>query len=128
MQGEKAPQNSYEPFLLKEKIGDMMKYGRPLTMQFARRNRDLADDIRASMLKLYHLSVEIEKKYYRKTTAQELDVELEWLRHLIRLAADRDFCGVKFAPPLSTHQYEVWSRFNKEIGCLLGGYISSLNR
>ena len=128
MQTEKPPVSSYEPFHIKEKIGDMIKYGRPLTMQFSRRNRDLADEIRRTMTHLYHLAVELEKKYYRKTTTQELDVELEWLRHLVRMAADKECCGPKFAPPLSTHQYEVWARFNNEIGCMLGGYIKSLNR
>ena len=93
MQTEKPPVSSYEPFHIKEKIGDMIKYGRPLTMQFSRRNRDLADEIRRTMTHMYHLAVELEKKYYRKTTTQELDVELEWLRHLVRMAADKECCG-----------------------------------
>ncbi len=128
MQTEKPPESSYEPFRLKEKIGDMIKYGRPLTMQFSRRNRDLADELRQTMTHMYHLAVELEKKYYRKTTTQELDTELEWLRHLVRMSADKEVCGVKFAPPLSTHQYEVWARYNNEIGRLLGAYLKSLNR
>lgn len=119
---------SYGPFLLKEKIDEMIRYSRPLTLQFGRRNRDLADDIRATMLQMLRLSIELEKKYYRKTTTQELDVELECLRHLVRLAANKDYCGPKFAPPLSKHQYEVWARYNSEIGRLIGGYINSLNR
>ena len=86
MQSEMPAPGSYEPFRLKEKIGEMMKYGRPLTKNFSRKDRDLADDMRVSMLKMYHLAVELEKKYYRKTTAQELDVELEWLRNLVRMA------------------------------------------
>ncbi len=89
MQSEMPAPGSYEPFRLKEKIGEMMKYGRPLTKNFSRKDRDLADDMRVSMLKMYHLAVELEKKYYRKTTAQELDVELEWLRNLVRMAADK---------------------------------------
>ena len=101
MQSEMPAPGSYEPFRLKEKIGEMMDYGRPLTKGFSRKDRDLADGLRDSMLKMYHLAVELEKKYYRKTTAQELDVELEWLRNLVRMAADKDLCGAKFAPPLS---------------------------
>lgn len=128
MESEKASASSYKPLYLREKIGEMIRYGRPITKQFPRKDRDLADDIRATMLRMYKLSVEIEKKYYRKTTTQELDVELEWLRYLIRLASDKDVCGPKFAPPLSSHQYEVWSRYNTEIGNLLGCYIASLNR
>lgn len=128
MQSEMPAPGSYEPFRLKEKIGEMMKYGRPLTKNFSRKDRDLADDMRVSMLKMYHLAVELEKKYYRKTTAQELDVELEWLRNLVRMAADKDLCGAKFAPPLSMHQYETWARYNTEIGCLLGKYIASVKK
>lgn len=126
MQSEMPPQKNYEPFRLKEKIGEMIQYGRPLTKQFSRKDRDLADDLRGCMLRMYHLAVELEKKYYRKTTAQELDVELDWMRNLVRLAADKKCCGAKFAQPLSTHQYEVWARYNEEIGRLLGKYIASL--
>ena len=55
-------------------------------------------------------------------------VELEWLRNLVRMAADKDLCGAKFAPPLSMHQYETWARYNTEIGCLLGKYIASVKK
>ena len=82
----------------------------------------------SGVYRMYHLAVELEKKYYRKTTAQELDVELEWLRNLVRMAADKDLCGAKFAPPLSMHQYETWARYNTEIGCLLGKYIASVKK
>ena len=126
MESPKEPNTSYEPFRLKEKIGEMIRYGRPLTKNFPRKDRDLADDIRSCMNRMFHLVVEIEKKYFRKTTTQELDIELEWLRLLIRLAADKEASG-KYPPPLSVHQYEVWSRYNAEIGKLLGKYIQSLN-
>ena len=127
MESPKEPNTSYEPFRLKEKIGEMIRYGRPLTKNFPRKDRDLADDIRSCMNRMFHLVVEIEKKYFRKTTTQELDIELEWLRLLIRLAADKEASG-KYQPPLSVHQYEVWSRYNAEIGKLLGKYIQSLNK
>ena len=128
MQSNMPPNSSYEPFRLKEKIGEMIRYGRPLTKQFSRKDRDLADDMRTCMLRMYHLAVELEKKYYRKTTAQELDVELDWMRNLVRLAADKECSGAKFAPPLSVHQYAVWARYNDEIGRLLGRYIESIRR
>jgi len=127
MQSPKEPKSNYEPFKLKEKIGEMIRYGRPLLQKFPRRDRDLANDIKSCMNKMYHLVVEIEKKYYRKTTTQELDIELEWMRLLVRLAADKDASG-KFAPPLSEHQYEVWSRYTSEIGRILGRYIQSLDK
>lgn len=128
MQSEKPPRSDYEPLRMRTKIDEMIQYGRPLTKQFSRKDRDLADDIRQCMLKMYHLAIEIEKKNYRKTATKELDVELEWLRHLVRMAASKSYCGAKYAPALSAHQYEVWARYNDEIGRMLGGYINSLER
>ena len=103
------PPKNYEPFYLKEKIGDMIKYGYPILKTFPRRDMRLADEIRGTMLTMYRLAIEIEKKYYRKTTTQDVH-------------------GAKFAPPLSLHQYEVWAGMNTEIGNILGGYIKSLPR
>lgn len=120
------PQKDFEPFRIKEKVGDMMKYGMPITYGFSRRNKELADEIRRSMLTMYRLTVKIEKKYFKKTTTQDLDEELAVLRHLIRMAADKDYSGPKYAPPLTRHQEEVWSRMNDEIGRMIGGYIKSL--
>lgn len=128
MANEVPPQEGYKPFYLREKIGEMVQYGYPLTMGFSRKNRELADEMRKEMLTIYRLSVEIDKKYYKKSTVQSLDVELAVLRQLVRMAADKDFYGGKYAPPLTVHQYEVWAKKNDEIGRLLGGYIKSLER
>lgn len=126
MANEVPPQERPRPFYLREKISDMIRYGYPLTMGFSRKNRELADEMRRSMLTIYRLSVEIDKKYFKKNTTQSLDVELAVLRQMVRMAADKDFYGGKYAPPLSMHQYEVWARYNDEIGRLLGGYLKSL--
>lgn len=109
-------------FILKEKIGDMMKYGMPLVNGFPRRNRKLADTMRDAMLEMYRLAVRLEKKYHKKTTLEDLDIELAVLKEFVVLASDKDYCGPKCAPPLTLHQREVWSRFNDEIGKLIGGY------
>ena len=127
MANEVPPQEGYKPFYLREKIGEMVQYGYPLTMGFSRKNRELADEMRKEMLTIYRLSVEIDKKYYKKSTVQSLDVELAVLRQLVRMAADKDFYGGKYAPPLTVHQYEVWAKKNDEIGRLLGGYIKALS-
>ena len=113
-------------FVLKEKISEMLKYGMPLANGFPRRNRKLADTMRDAMLEMYRLAVRLEKKYYKKTTLEDLDIELAVLKEFVVLASDRDYCGEKFAPPLTIHQREVWSRHNDEIGRLIGGYKKSL--
>lgn len=110
-------------FILKEKIADMMKYGKQAVANFPRRERQTADEIRRSMLTMYRLSIMVEKKYYKKTTLQELDIELDVLRHLIRLAQDRDYYGRNVAPPLPFKKYEYWSGMLSEIGRIIGGYM-----
>lgn len=113
-------------FILKEKIADMIKYGKPITAQFPRRERQTANEIRASMLTMYRLAVVIEKKYYKKTTLQELDIELDVLRHFVRLAQDKDYYGPNVAPPLSFKKYTVWSMKLDEVGRIIGGYMKSV--
>lgn len=110
-------------FILKEKIADMMKYGKQAVANFPRRERQTADEIRRSMLTMYRLSIMVEKKYYKKTTLQELDIELDVLRHLIRLAQDKDYYGRNVAPPLLFKKYEYWSGMLSEIGRIIGGYM-----
>lgn len=110
-------------FILKEKIADMMKYGKQAVANFPRRERQTADEIRRSMLTMYRLSIMVEKKYYKKTTLQELDIELDVLRHLVRLAQDRDYYGRNVAPPLPFKKYEYWSGMLSEIGRIVGGYM-----
>ena len=140
----------YQPFYLKTKIEDMMKYGKKAVAQFPRRERQTADEIRKTMLEMYKLSIMIERKYFKKTTLQELDVQLEILRHLVRLASDKDYYDertpkkspdgntikdkngnaeyVKVQPPLPMKKYECWSNMLSEIGRLIGGYIKSVKQ
>lgn len=139
---ETAGQEPEQPrkFVLKEKIREMIQYGLPLVDKFPRRNRKLADIMRDSMLEMYRLATRLERKYYKKTTIEDLDVELAVLKEFVIIASDKDFyratrngstgekliaetCASKgFAPPLSMHERDVWSRYNKEIGNMIGGY------
>lgn len=114
-------------FILKEKICDMMKYGLPIVDGFPRRNRKMADTMREAMQEMLCLAVRLEKRYFKKTTLEDLDIALAVLKEFVILASDKDYCGTKYAPPLSMHQREVWSRFNDEIGKLIGGYKKYLD-
>lgn len=114
-------------FVLGEKIAEMMKYGLPLLNTFSRRDRKTADVMRDSMLEMYRLATRLERKYYKKTTLEDLDVELAILKKFVALASDKDYAGPKHAPPMSIHQREVWSRYNDEIGKMIGGYKKYLD-
>lgn len=157
MENEEIQMNSpnrrddHKAFILKERICDMHKYGKKIVDKFPGRDRELASEIRQSMLTMYRLVVKIEKKYYKKSTLQELDEELEVLRHLVRIAADKDYYDqevpkkdkhgnkiydengnlvtVQVSPPLSLHKKHVWNtQFLDEIGRLIGGYLNHLSK
>ena len=83
--------------------------------------------MRKSILLIFRLSIRLEKKYYKKTTLEDMDIELATLKELVVMASEKDYCGAKFAPPLSIHQRETWGRLNTEIGNLIGGYKKSLD-
>lgn len=113
-------------FILKEKIADMIAYGKPAVDNFPRRERQTADEIRATMLNMLRLAIKIEKKYYSKTDLRDLDIELDTLRHFIRFAQDKRYYTPNVAPPLSFKKYEVWSKMLNEIGRIIGGYMKHL--
>ena len=119
--------NKPQNFILKTKAEDMMVYGLQAVRNFPRADRQTAAEIRRSMLTVYRLSITLEKKYYKKTTLQELDIELAILRHLVRIAREVLFYGPKVHPPLSPKQYEVISQYMDEVGRLIGGYMKSLS-
>lgn len=107
-----------EDFKTKQKIYDMMLYAYPALAQFPKSERyALAADIKHSMHVLYALSISTEKKYYKKTTLQEMDIELATLQGYIRLAQELAFLPFK--------KYEYWSGLLVEIGKMLGGLIKA---
>ena len=61
-----------------------------------------------------------QKKYYKKTTLQELDVEVEKLKAYVRLSYNLGFYLRK--------KYEQWSGLVVEIGRMVGGWIKSVSK
>ena len=80
----------------------------------------LGADIRSSMGTLLRLVVRCGKRYYKKTTLQELDIEHETLKGLFLVA-------VKLKAT-NTKEYEVLSRHMKELGRIIGGWIKKASR
>lgn len=139
-----------QPFILQEKIADMMKYGLKAVDKFSWRDRKLADQMKKSMFTMYRFCTAIKKRHYKKTTLSDLDIELDNLRFLTRLAQDEGFYDEKVpkrgrngkvvkdgngktimvnrSPPLNRKSYEVWNRMLDEIGRLIGGYIRSMKQ
>ena len=104
---------------IRQKCEDMIAYGYTALQQFPKSEKHtLAADIKQSMFKLLELVIICNKKYYKKNTMQELDVELDVLRSYIRLAMTLKFLPFK--------KYEIWSGYLNEIGKMIGGWLKSI--
>ena len=121
-------EEGYKPkrFEIKERISEMLGYAMPIVDTFPRRNRKLADEMRNSMLEMMRLAIRLEKRIHKKTTIDDLDVELSVLKEFVVLASETKYNGAGFAPPLTIHQRETWSRYTTEIGKMIGGYKNYL--
>jgi four helix bundle protein len=94
----------------------MVKYAYPALTQYPKSEKfAIVADIKHCMDMVMERAIEASKKYYKKTTLQDMDVELMKLRHYLRLSHE-----LGFLPP---KKYEVWSGMVMEIGRMLGGWI-----
>ena len=106
--------------LIRQKIEAMIEYGYVSLRQFPKQEKFvLGAEMRQSMWNLLRLVIICNKRYFKKTTLQELDVELDLLRSQVRLAKSLQY--------IDFQKYEHWALINDEIGRLLGGWIKSLS-
>lgn len=109
-----------EDLKILQKLYDMIEYGYGAIAQFPKSEKyALGTDIKRCMDKMLERCIEAQKKYYKKTTLQELDVENTKLRAYLRLAHSLKF--------LSEKRYELWSAKSVEIGKMLGGWLKAVN-
>ena len=102
-----------------QKIFDMMEYGYGALQQFPKSEKfALVTDIKRSMDTLLERCIEAQKKYYKKSTLQDMDVEIMKLRAYIRLSYQLGF--------LPMRKYEIWSEKVVEIGRMLGGWLKAV--
>lgn len=110
-----------EDLKILQKCYDMIEYGYVALRQYPKSERfTLAADTKQSMYELLKLIIRANKRYYKKTTLQDIDVELENLRYLVRLGNGLGFLQFK--------KYEHWSRKLNELGKMLGGWFKSIDR
>ena len=109
-----------EELKLMQKVYDMMEYAYPALAQYPKSEKfALCTDIKHCMDIMLERTIEAQKKYYKKTTLQELDVEIMKLRAYLRLSHELGFLPMK--------KYEVWSGMVFEIGKMLGGWLKTVN-
>ncbi len=101
---------------IEEKSLEMIKYGYIALKQFPKHERHgLASEIRSTMWSIQRLIVTAIKRYHKKTTLSNLDIELAVLRRQVRISKDLRYIDIK--------RYQLWSSKIVEIGRMLGGWI-----
>ena len=110
-----------DDLIILQKTLDMMDYAYTALAQYPKGEKfALVADIKRCMDTILERIIEAQKKYYKKTTLQELDVELAKLKVYIRLSFQLKF--------LSAKKYELWSGKVVELGKMTGGWIKSVNK
>ena len=108
-----------EELKIMQKVLDMMQYGYGALAQYPKSEKfALCTDIKRCMDTMLERTIEAQKKYYKKTTLQDLDVEVAKLRAYLRLSHELGFLPMK--------KYEVWSGMAVEIGKMLGGWLKTI--
>jgi len=110
-----------EELKIYQKLQDMLHYAEDCCLnQFPKHQRYvLAARIRDNIDLLLELCITANKRYYKKTTMQDMDIQPEMLRARVRLAYQLRI--------LPDRKYENWSQMLDEIGRMIGGWIRSLN-
>lgn len=115
------PEGESEPLRILNKIIDLMVYAYPVLNAYPRYERfTLAADMKRCMDQMMERTIEANKKYYKKTTLQELDVEVDKLRKYIRLSYRLQYIDYK--------KYKYWKDLVNEIGNMLGKWIQSVKK
>jgi hypothetical protein len=102
------------------KLEELDAYSHQVALQFPKYERHvLSAEIRSTLNRVLHLTVQAAKRYHKKTTLQDLDIEVEFLRALVRKARRLGY--------ITPNRYEVWSRHIDEIGRMVGVWIRSVS-
>lgn len=120
-----------KPFVLQEKIEEMVNYGYNEVRKFPEREKKLKDHLDNAMLNMIKLVVQIKNNpriKERRDFAILLDSELAVLRAFVRFSHNADnYTDKNIHPPLTVEKYDFWTAKLDEIGKILGGLIKGLN-
>lgn len=104
---------------LGRKCEDMIAQAYVTLRQFPKFERHvLGAEIRQSLWQLLRLVTICGRRYHKKTTLEQLAVEIDMLRSYVRTAMKLKY--------LSFDKYERWQRQADEIGRMIGSWINKL--
>ncbi len=100
------------------KLEELDAYVHLAVKQYPKHERHLlAADTRACSDRLLRLTITSWKRYHKKTTLSELDIEIEVMRHQVRKALRLKY--------INAHRYKVWAEHINELGRMLGGWLKA---
>jgi len=107
--------------IIYQKVYDLILYLFPILNRFPKTQKFvLAQQIENSILEIAKLITQANLERDKRSSLTKIDIELEKLRLLIRLAKDLRFINVK--------RYEYVSKMVNEVGRLLGGWIRKFSQ
>ena len=116
----KAADPYMESMVLYQKVYDFLKYIYPVLAQFPKFEKfALQTQLKTAMFEMLKSIIRF-KKTGTKSHIYNADVELQFLKTLIRLSYDLEYKA------MSKHRYEVASRHLAEIGRITGGIIEAV--
>ena len=116
----KAADPYMESMVLYQKVYDFLKYIYPVLAQFPKFEKfALQTQIKTAMFEMLKSIIRF-KKTGTKSHIYNADVELQFLKTLIRLSYDLEYKA------MSKHRYEVASRHLAEIGRITAGIIEAV--
>src|SRR5690625_7933940 len=108
-----------EDLKILQKCYDMIEYGYIALRQYPKSERHtLAAETKRSMYELLRLIIRGNKRYFKKTTLQDIDIELENMSYLIRLSNNFGF--------LSFIQYDNLSRSLNKLDNIITSRVISI--
>ena len=109
-------ENARQPLMLRVKLEELAKYTHVALQQFPKRERFIiCADIKETIYEALQLTIRMERRYHKKTTLQDIDVSIDFLRVLIR-----ESCSLGYISP---NHLADWMKQVDECGMILGGLM-----
>lgn len=107
-----------EPLRILQRCEDMIAYGHQALVHFPKHERHvMSQEIRDSMWTIHRLIVRAHKKYTKKTTLHDLDIEIAVLKARLRVATELRYLAPK--------KLTLWSEHLTALGAMTGAWIKA---
>ena len=104
------------PLILQTKFEEIQQYTHNALMQFPKKERFLlCVEIKNAVDETMHNIIRLRLKFFKKTTLQDIDIEVEYLRTLVREANTFGY--------ISNGKLGEWMRSLDEAGRIIGGLV-----